>query len=460
MKILIIDDEVMVSEAISDFLNFHLGHEVVVCSTSQEARKNYRTKCYPLIISDIRMPSVTGLEMMREIKELYGDKSEVVLITGHADLNSAIEALRCGALDYLPKPIDVKLLASLVKRVDMKRKEQNQPPKSQVATSDKQTQQLHLEGIGNIGFFNSKMRANYGLALKMQKKRNMPVLIEGETGTGKEIYARLIHGDENKPFVSVNCSAISPQLFESELFGYAPGSFTGADTKGKRGKFELAQGGSLFLDEIGDLPPDMQPKLLKVLQDKQLYRIGDNQKVDLDVRVICATNRNLARCVQKNQFRADLFYRINTSIIELLPLRERKEEIIPLVQMFLNEITQRNEIGISKIAPDTRKLLESYHWPGNVRQLKNAIERVCFMYEGQELRPEYFDFLFEDAAVEKPVILGRTFAVEMPEDELNLYEVEEKLVRKALAKFKGNKSRTARYLCISMNKLRRILGEM
>jgi DNA-binding NtrC family response regulator len=143
-----------------------------------------------------------------------------------------------------------------------------------------------------------------------------------------------------------------------------------------------------------------------------------------------------------------------------LPLRERKEEIIPLVQMFLNEITQRNEIGISKIAPDTRKLLESYHWPGNVRQLKNAIERVCFMYEGQELRPEYFDFLFEDAAVEKPVILGRTFAVEMPEDELNLYEVEEKLVRKALAKFKGNKSRTARYLCISMNKLRRILGEM
>ena len=316
-----------------------------------------------------------------------------------------------------------------------------------------------LVGIGKIGVFSDAMRRIVGMTERLHQDRSIPVLIEGETGTGKEIVARLIHygkGNSTAPFVPINCSAISPSLFESELFGYEGGAFTSSRIEGMIGKFELAQGGTLFLDEIGDLPLDLQPKLLRVIQESEIYRVGGIKPIKLNVRIVGTTNRRLQTLVEQGQFRHDLFYRLNVGGIHIPTLREQREAIIPLAQMFLEKYATLKRRRFTSFSNDALEILQNHAWPGNVRELQNAIERVVLLYDDTVVRKEYLEFFPKrqgglPGAVNAPMDLAQII---LPPDRLDLQELEDRILEEALKLFEGNKSRTAKYLGISRSTLK------
>lgn len=464
-------------KAISGFLTYQLGHDVTECTDSSEALALYEKHSYPLVVSDVRMPGIDGIHLTRYIKEKPHSRfTDIVLITGHGSMDLAIQALRAGAYDFLLKPIDVEELATIVARseehlsllkenVDLKH-HFNQ--KVDQATSEVREKYERIKsayskivGVGNIGIFSPRMRDVRDLAEKLHLDRSLPVLIEGETGSGKEVVARLIHyggGEITSPFVSINCTAIPANLFETELFGYEEGAFTDAKKKGTIGKFELAQGGTIFLDEIGDLPYEIQPKLLRVLEERSIYRVGGLKKIDLDIRVICATNQNLLEKVKQGRFREDLYYRLNVGYIQVPPLRERKEAIAPLAQMFLVQFAEKKNRRFRFLHRDTVKILEEYPWPGNIRELQNTIERVILLYDDIEIRPEHIRFLThgENSLAGSPSVgpylqLGK---ITLPPGTLDLKSLEEEIVHKALRKFNGNKTKTAEYLGLTRSALR------
>ncbi len=475
MRILLVDDDELSREALGDFLEEQLGHEVLQCSNGVEAIEAFRRTPFPMVIADIRMPEMNGIELLKRLKELPdGLMADVVLITGYADLNNAVQALRAGAYDYLQKPIDIEELAAVVSRTVehqallQENYELTHYFEEKLAEATRETnkkleyiQNAYSEiiGIGKIGVFSEPMLSIVTMAIQLHEDRSVPILIEGETGTGKEIIARLIHygyGDTTTPFISINCSAISPNLFESELFGYEGGSFTGARKKGMIGKLELAQGGTILLDEIGDLPMEMQPKLLRVFEEKAIYRIGGLKKIKLDVRIICATNRNLPRLVEKGLFRKDLFFRLNKCRIYIPPLRERKEDIAPLAQMFLERYAEEKKRRFRFIQKEAVKILEDYSWPGNVRELQSAIERVVLLYNDIEVKPEHLKFL---TSVSDVISCADGYRIKpgsiiLPDDKLDLNALVAEIVRKALIMFKGNKTKAARYLGITRSALR------
>jgi len=299
-----------------------------------------------------------------------------------------------------------------------------------------------------IGIFSDKMKGIIDLSKKLQHDRSIPVLIEGETGTGKEVIARLIHKDQNdelRPFITINCAAISPSLFESELFGYEKGAFTGARQDGSMGKLELAQNGTIFLDEIGDMPMDMQPKLLRAIQQKEIYRIGGKCKIKLNVRFICATNQTLKAKVDKNQFRSDLFYRINSGYIFIPALRERKTAIAPLSRMILTDLSKQKNKKFESIDREAIFLLETYPWPGNVRELKNTMERVCLLYDEKILKEEHLNFL----NLSSYTISQNKLTINLDKESFPLREMEFQIASKVHKKFEGNINKAARYLNIA-----------
>ena len=295
-------------------------------------------------------------------------------------------------------------------------------------------------------------------ALKFHEDRSIPVLIEGESGTGKEIFMKLIHygmaGDDS-PLVSLNCSAISPNLFESELFGYEGGTFTGSKSRGMIGKLELAQTGTIFLDEIGDMPMDMQPKLLRVLQERCFYKVGGLKKIGLDVRIIAATNKNLMELIEKGIFRLDLYHRLNIGLFNLIPLREQTEAINPLAQMFLMEFAGQRNKQFRLINREASIVLEKYSWPGNIRELRNVIERIVLLYDEIEILPKHLNFLnIEgiDYDAGKSILTEDSFR--LPDDNFSLDSIEIAIIQKALDKFHGNQTKAAQYLGISRGTLR------
>jgi len=482
MRILLSDDDEVLLGEMVEFLVDNLGHQVAQCVNGREALGLYKDDPFPMVIADVRMPEMDGLELLKSLKTLpEGKNSDVVLITGYADMEAAIEALRGGAYDFLRKPFREGELAAVVERVAehqaliRENYELTHHFKEKVAVATHRTEYrlrrlesayAEVVGLSTVGIFSDKMRAVVKVARQLHEDRSVPVLIEGETGTGKEILARLVHygeGDVTTPFISLNCSAITPSLFESELFGYEPGAFTGAKKSGSIGKLELAQGGTLFLDEIGDLPLEMQPKLLRALQEKEIYRIGGLRKVKLDVRIICATNRELDKLVEKGAFRRDLFYRLNKGRIYLPPLRERKEAIAPLAQMFLERFAGQKKRLFRTIDLEAINILQNHSWPGNIRELENAIERAVLLYDELELRADHLSFLLSG---EKNILIPQRAVLELgsialPDKELSLKAVEAEIVQKALVEFKGNKTRTAAYLGISRgaleNRLKRLL---
>jgi DNA-binding NtrC family response regulator len=422
---------------------------------------------------------MNGYALLQCIKSIpEGKKTDVVLMTGYSSVESAVQSLRAGAYDYLLKPVNLEELASVIDRIaehqslirenyeltnlfDKKLAESTRETISRY----EQLQKAYSEviGIGTIGVFSQQMRDVVATAQRFHANRSVPVLIGGETGTGKEIIARLVHygqnGDDTTPFIPINCSAIQPNLFESELFGYEDGAFSGAAKGGQKGKFEMAQGGSLFLDEIGDVPLAMQPKLLRVLQERELYRIGGVKKINLDTRIICATNHDLAAEVGQGNFRKDLFYRLNTGSIFIPPLRERKEDIQPLAQMFLKRIVSQKGQRLRRFSDDAVNLIEEYHWPGNVRELQSEIERIVILYDDNEIRPEHFGFLSgkhqEMQMVANPEFDAQWFAISLPPDGLELKTIEARIIAKVLDLFNGNKTRAAAYLGIARNSLRK-----
>jgi len=337
------------------------------------------------------------------------------------------------------------------------------------------SQIFNVEGIGTVGVFSEEMRKSVHLSLSYHKDRSFPVIIEGETGTGKEVIARLVHygkdnDDSELPFISVNCSVIVSSLFESELFGYEKGAFTGANIKGAKGKFELAHGGTLFLDEIGDLPLDLQPKLLRVLQEKCLYRVGGNKLIPVDVRVIAATNQDLRELISKGLFREDLYYRLNMGEIKLLPLREQRNSIPHLSDMFLKKFSNDRKKRFICIHRETYENLKNKPWYGNVRELKNVIQRAVLLNNERELLPVHlannpfnsfspFNETGTESSLMKIILPtnGKFEKMCLPDDHIDLKALELELVKEALDLNNNNKTKTAEYLGISRNALLRKL---
>lgn len=476
VKILLVDDEKLSRTMMAKYIKGLLGIEVHQCEDGSEAIDAFKAEYFDLIISDIKMPNVNGIQLLKEIKQMPGgDKTAIVLITGFAEVDTAVEALREGAYDYLYKPVDVNRMTELIRKraEEISRAEENESNEISISNEEKNTSSyknkkelldngayFNLPDNERIGIFSKELKEVFSMAMIFHEDRSIPVLIEGESGTGKEVIAKIIHyGNEQKskrPLISINCSAISPSLFESELFGYEGHTFTGAKEGGMAGKLELSHTGTIFLDEIGDMPMDMQPKLLRVLQDKQLFKIGANKPINLDIRVIAATNRGLEKLVAEGKFRQDLYHRLKIGWLQLPPLRTQKSSIPAIAQMMLVENAQKRNKQFRFVSKEAVKILQEYEWLGNIRELKNVIERIVLLYDEIELRPEHLTFLQNSTSIElrNDLNILRPGSFQLPDKELNIKELEYEIVQLALQKFKGNKSKTAQYLGLTLSALR------
>ncbi|BCO08371.1 acetoacetate metabolism regulatory protein AtoC [Desulfolithobacter dissulfuricans] len=446
--ILIVDDEPNYQIVLSELLRDE-GHEVFTADSGIEGLPIIRDTDLDLVISDMKMPGMDGIEFLAKIKELNKDLP-VILITAYAEVEKAVEAMRLGAFTYLAKPFsNEQLLAAVNKAIEhyglvreIKRLRSEVTPKS---------------GFGGMIGKNPSMRAIYQLIEKVAPTPSS-VLITGESGTGKELVARAIHNlspRKDMPFVSVNCAALASNLLESELFGHEKGAFTDAITM-RKGRFELADGGTLFLDEIGEMPPSLQAKLLRVLQERSFERVGGSTTLEVDVRVLAATNKDLKDEVEKGNFREDLYYRLNVIHIHLPPLRERVDDIPELVSHFLKKNAARLGKERLDISPEALRLLVSLPWEGNVRELENTIERAAILcsndrIEAEDVQPDSSD-LTNVSEWSSSLDLNQFIPEDLSLSEI-LSGIEEKLVRQALEDAGNVQARAAEKLGITKSLL-------
>jgi len=437
--ILVVDDEEKMQHLLSIML-IRQGYSVDRAGDGRKALEMIQANPYDMVISDIRMPNLDGMGLLTAIREL-NIPCPVVFITAYATVDSAVEAMRQGVADYITKPFEEERILLTVERT---------LGISRIMTENFELKE-QLQAVSSnreIVYVSKKMAKVMENAVRVAAS-DTAVLITGESGTGKEVIARFIHSSSPRSkarFVPVNCASISPSLVESELFGYEKGAFTGADRRTK-GKFEYADGGTLFLDEIGDLPMEAQAKLLRALQDKKIQRVGGNQEIPLDVRIICATNQDLKQLAEKGKFRQDLYYRINVFPILSPSLRERPEDIVPLAEHFLRQFIGVSDIRMTEGAMRT---LTSYNWPGNVRELANAIERVMILYKGGGMvTAETLSFLRETPA---PNCTENLF--KLPPEGFSLEALEKELVRQALEASGNNQTSAAKMLGLTRAKFR------
>jgi len=366
--ILIVDDEEGIRESLSGILEDE-GYDILTADSGEEAVKILRETSPDLIFLDIWLTGMDGIKTLQEIKAMKPD-APVIMISGHGSIELAVKATQIGAYDFLEKPLSLERVLLVSKRAIEKRTLERE----NIALKENLTRKWKLVG-------ESQKIRDLREQMEMAARSNSRVLIFGESGTGKEVAARLLHEKSpraGKPFIEVNCAAIPQELIESELFGHEKGSFTGAFEK-KNGKFELADGGTLFLDEIGDMSLQTQAKVLRVIETQEFQRVGGNKNINVDVRIIAATNKDLREEVKKSSFREDLFFRLNVIPLFVPPLRERKDDIPILVEYFLDSLAAEYGKPPRKILPEALKYLQSYDWPGNVRELKNVIERLVIM---------------------------------------------------------------------------------
>ena len=448
IKILVVDDERRVREEIAEFLSNN-KFEVYKAAAPSEAFKILDTKSVDIMILDIRLPEMDGLSVLKRVKENFPE-IEVIMISGHGDMTSVIEAMRYGAADFFPKPfrlMDINLAIQRTTRYITLNQRYKQLEKNYSLLSNEVQKNAGVQLIGK----SKEMKHVIAMMTKVANVENTTVLITGESGTGKELVARGIHfmsSRKKKFFHSVNCSAIPETLFESEFFGHKKGSFTGA-IENKAGWFEIANHGTLFLDEIGDMPLSQQAKLLRVLEERSVSRIGSHDKLNVDVRVIAASNMELENMAHKKEFRLDLYHRLSSFVIHLPPLRERREDIPLLLDYFIKFYIEKLGTKIDKIDPAISKELINYPFPGNVRELRNLVERALILSEGGVLK-------LSDFMINKSPEMMESVEANMPEVQVYDLELSEKrLIKKALEKCNNNKSKAAEMLNISWQSLDR-----
>jgi DNA-binding NtrC family response regulator len=380
LSVLIVDDEAELRKSVESILVNampDLRFSITEASNGKEALQAFTSHDFDLVLMDVRMPEMNGLDALKEMKD-SDPRTFIVIMTAHSNLADAVTAIKEGAYDYVEKPVDPARLTEIVR----KSQEASEMISSLALSNPIFDDDVESEFVGN----SQKMREVYGLIYKLCKV-DTTVLVRGENGTGKELVAKAIHFNSPRKsgaFVAINCGAIPENLMESELFGHEKGSFTGASER-KIGKFQLATNGTLFLDEIGELKPEMQVKLLRVLQEKKFLPVGSNREVKSNARIIAATNRNLEKMIEDGSFREDLFYRLNVMPIFLPPLRERKDDIAALAQHFIKKFSKSHQSMIQGLMPDTLEVLKNYRWPGNIRELENAIERSFIVENSQNI---------------------------------------------------------------------------
>ncbi|TVQ76692.1 MAG: sigma-54-dependent Fis family transcriptional regulator [Bradymonadales bacterium] len=445
IRVLVVDDEANAREGLHDLLETW-GYEVL---TAQDVRTGFDAvkKFQPaVIITDLKMPENDGMTLIHLLRdEQLMEHTHVIVLSAHGNIEKAVEAIKLGVEEFLTKPVDVSRLKILLERIENR----NRVYEEMLLLRDK------VRKLGTFGKLNGstpKMKAVFK-QIQVVAPASSPVLITGESGTGKELVAKAIHQNskrKDKAFLPVNCAAIPASLLESELFGHEKGAFTGAVGQ-KLGCFELANHGSLFLDEIGEMSPDLQSKLLRVLEDGSFRRLGGKTEIKVDVRVIAATNRNLEEAVEEDGFREDLFYRLNVFQIELPPLRERSEDIPLLIQTFIEEFNLKNDRQVKGLSREALKTLKRYSFPGNVRELKNVIERAVIVSQNDVIEPEDLPENLTKKAQRAPSVefnLG-----------MSMEEIEKEWLFHTINFVNGNKTKAAKMLNISLKTLHNRLNK-
>jgi len=427
-KILVVDDEAIIRESLKDWLS-DAGYSVLTADDGTQALSLIEKETPGIAIIDLVMPGMDGIELLKKAKEIL-PSIEVIIITAYASIPTAIAAMKQGAYDYMEKPFSPERVELLIKKLI----EHKRLVEENMSLHEKLDQRYRFEDIITKS---PKMQKVIEL-IKIVAKSNATVLITGESGTGKELVARAIHSQsyrKDKPFVPVSCAALPESLLESELFGHEKGAFTGAHAL-RKGKIEFANRGTLFLDEIGEMSANIQVHLLRVLEEKEFTRVGGNELVRVDVRVVSATNRNMKEAVDGGQFREDLYYRLNVVTIDLPPLRDRKEDIPLLASHFLKSFAVENQKDVSGFAPEVIDFLIKYQWPGNVRELENTVERAVIL--AQDSKVQLTDLLQRNSPLVGPVTSSRT-----------LEELEREHIINILNETGGNYGKAARILGIS-----------
>ncbi len=441
-SILIIEDDSLIRESMSEVLSMD-HYNVEMAGSADEGFEKLTKRKFALALVDMRLPDSGGIDILKKAKDRYPDL-DIIMMTGFGTVETAVEAMKMGARDYLTKPINDDELRILIRRIfDTKRLQQENESLKQIL-SEKRSHFHNLIGE------DSKMQKIYSL-IQAISDTETTVLLKGESGTGKGMVAQAIHysdpGRRNGPYVEVSCGAIPRELLESELFGHVKGAFTSA-IRDRVGRFELADGGTVLLDEIDSLPPYLQVKLLRVLQQKVFERVGDTKTIHVNVRIIAATNRNLEEAISRGSFREDLFYRLNVITIEVPPLRDRKDDIPALIQHFLKIFNEKTKRNIKSISKQAMKAILDYHWPGNVRELENFLERAVVLTQGEILDvavfPDNFAKTIENVSAQ---VTGAGALKEV------LREPEKKIIVRALEQAGWNRKKAAAILKINRTTL-------
>jgi two-component system response regulator AtoC len=444
-KVLIIDDEKLVRWSLQQKLSRE-GYDVESAPTGEEGLNLIREDGYDLVLLDLRLPGMDGLQVLQEIKKLEKEIA-VVMLTADTGIARAVESVRLGAHNYLCKPFDFDAV-----RVALEKAREDLKLRREVTRIRRQ--QRRKFGVENLVGQSPQMRELRELIARIGESNATTVLIEGENGTGKELAARAIHlgsARANQPFMAINCSAIPENLIESELFGHERGAFTDAKSM-KKGLFELADGGSVLLDEIGDMKPALQAKMLRVLESREFSRIGGTQNISIDVRVIAATNKNLEEAVVNGEFRPDLYYRLKVISLRMPALREQIEDVPLLAGHYLAQFAEEFNKPVKKLSPEAAKMLQQHNWPGNVRELRNVIERLVILEHADVILPEHLPSELRMGTRPKSRSL-----IELPAEGVALTDVERELVRQAMERVGGNQSQAAELLGIERDSLRRRL---
>lgn len=445
-KILVIDDEKLLRWSLQQNLSKE-GYTVITAEKGMEGLTLFKEDSPDITLLDIHLPDVSGITVLQGIKEVHKD-ALVIMITAFGDIQTAVKTIKLGAYDFVEKPFNIDklkiLVAKALETVSL-RKEVSQF-----------RSQLSLKyGFDSIIGQSEEMQKIFEIIKKITKSDATTIMLQGESGTGKDLVAKVIHYQSSRgdrPFMEINCTALPETLIESELFGYERGAFTDAKAM-KKGLFELADGGTIYLDEIGDMKPSTQAKLLKIIESKMFKRIGGVKDIIVDVRIIAATNKNLAEEVKNGNFREDLYYRLKVIPVFILPLRERQNDIPVLAKYFINEFNREFKKNLKGISKETEKYFKEYPWPGNVRELKNIIERAMILESDEDyILPEHLplEFTSEEVATANVKNIG----IKIPPGGLDIEEVEKELIRQAVDITRGNQTKAARLLNITRDALR------